>query len=90
VIPWLRERHVRIVATSPGAETPYWDEPWRGPRAVVFGCERHGLPAAWLAAADDCVSIPAHGPVDSLNVAVAAGVVLCETARARTAAALPG
>jgi tRNA G18 (ribose-2'-O)-methylase SpoU len=52
--------------------------------AVALGGERYGLPDVWLAAASEHVSVPAHGPVDSLNVAVAAGVVLCEAARARS------
>jgi RNA methyltransferase, TrmH family len=82
-IAWLREREIRIVATTPAAATPYWKPSYAGAVAVALGGERHGLPAAWLDGADHRVSIPAHGPVDSLNVAVAAGVVLCEAARAR-------
>jgi tRNA G18 (ribose-2'-O)-methylase SpoU len=38
---------------------------------------------AWLHAADEAVAIPMPGPADSLNVAVAAGVVLFEAARQR-------
>lgn len=82
-LAWLREQAIRIVATSPAAATPHWQASYRGAVAVAFGCERHGLPRAWLEAADELASIPAYGPVDSLNVAVAAGVVLCEAARAR-------
>ena len=80
---WLREHEVRIVATTPAASTPYWAPSYAGGVAVAFGSERHGLPQPWLAAASAAVSVPAQGPVDSLNVAVAAGVVLCEAARAR-------
>jgi TrmH family RNA methyltransferase len=83
-LDWLRAREIRIVATTPAARTPYWAPPYSGAVAVVLGSERHGLPAAWLEAADERVAVPAHGPVDSLNVAVAAGVVLCEAARVRT------
>lgn len=82
-LAWLRERGIRILATSPAAVTPYWAASYAGAVAVALGNERHGLPGAWLDAADDHVAVPAHGPVDSLNVAVAAGVVLCEAARAR-------
>jgi TrmH family RNA methyltransferase len=83
VLAWLRERKIPIVATTPGGPTPYWDGTYAGAVAVAFGSERHGLPAGWLEAAAELVVVPAHGPVDSLNVAVAAGVVLCEAARAR-------
>lgn len=80
---WLREREIRIVATTPSAATPYWGPSYVGGVAVAVGCERHGLPREWLEAAEARVAVPAHGPVDSLNVAVAAGIVLCEAARAR-------
>ena len=82
-LAWLRERGIRIVATTPAAPEPYWTPSYSGAVAVAVGGERHGLPPAWLEAAAEQVSIPAHGPVDSLNVAVAAGVVLCEAARSR-------
>jgi TrmH family RNA methyltransferase len=84
-LAWLRARDIRIVATTPAADTPYWRASYAGGVAVALGCERHGLPDAWLEAAAECVAVPTHGPVDSLNVAVAAGVVLCEAARARQA-----
>jgi TrmH family RNA methyltransferase len=84
-LSWLREHEVRIVATTPAAASPYWMPSYDGAVAVALGSERHGLPRVWLDAASEQVSVPAHGPVDSLNVAVAAGVVLCEAARARSA-----
>ena len=83
VLVWLRAREIPIVATTPAAATPYWAPPYAGAVAVALGGERHGLPEIWLEAAAERVAVPAHGPVDSLNVAVAAGVVLCEAARAR-------
>jgi len=86
-LAWLREREIRIVATTPAATNPYWAPSYGDAVAVALGNERHGLPRAWLEAADERVAVPAHGPVDSLNVAVAAGVVLCEAARTRQRAA---
>ncbi|HVS84833.1 MAG TPA: RNA methyltransferase [Gaiellaceae bacterium] len=82
-LAWLRELGIRVVATAPSAPTPYWGVEYTGAVAVVLGGERHGLPAAWLDAADERVAIPMPGPVDSLNVAVAAGVVLCAAASSR-------
>jgi RNA methyltransferase, TrmH family len=89
VLARLREQEIRIVATTPGGPTRYWDASYAGAVAIALGCERHGLSAAWLAAAAEHVAVPAQGPVDSLNVAVAAGVVLCEAARARLQSTLP-
>jgi TrmH family RNA methyltransferase len=88
-LAWLREREIRIVATTPAAAAPYWAASYEGAVAVALGSERHGLPSMWLDAAAEHVAVPAHGPVDSLNVAVAAGVVLCEAARARSRSPAP-
>lgn len=82
-VAWLREHDVRIAAASPGGPSAYWEAELTGRVAVVLGNERHGLPPTWLAAADDVVAIPMPGPADSLNVAVAAGIVLFEAARQR-------
>lgn len=82
-LAWLSERGLRIVATTPTAPEPYWAPSYSGAVAVALGSERHGLPPVWLEAASEHVSVPVLGPVDSLNVAVAAGVVLCEAARSR-------
>jgi TrmH family RNA methyltransferase len=89
VLRWLRAREIRVVATTPAAATPYWAASYSGGVAVVLGSERHGLPGVWLEAAAEQVAVPAHGPVDSLNVAVAAGVVLCEAARMRLRSPAP-
>lgn len=82
-IAWVRAHELRLVATSPAAPTPFWCADYGTAAAVAVGNERTGLARAWLAAADELVSIPLPGPADSLNVAVAAGVVLCEATRRR-------
>jgi RNA methyltransferase, TrmH family len=82
-VAWLRQRGIHIVAASPHASVPYWAATYGGPVAVVLGSERHGVPGVWLDAADETVAIPMCAPADSLNVGVAAGVVLFEAARLR-------
>jgi tRNA G18 (ribose-2'-O)-methylase SpoU len=54
-----------------------------GPAAILVGNVRYGVTRAWLDVADERVAAPVAGPADSLNVAVAAGVVLSEAARQR-------
>jgi RNA methyltransferase, TrmH family len=78
----------RIVVATPDAPQPVWDADLRGPLALVVGNERYGVSDAWVEAADELVSIPMPGPADSLNVAVAAGIVLFEAARTSTRSAL--
>jgi TrmH family RNA methyltransferase len=87
-ISWLREREIAIVAATPAAVRPPWSVDLAAPAALVVGCEKRGLGAEWLAAADERVGIPMPGPaMDSLNVAVAASVLLVEAARQRLAIA---
>ena len=86
-VAWLNARGVRIVVASPDATVPYWEARLAGAVALVFGNERSGVTRRWLGAADESVAIPMDGGMDSLNVAVAAGIVLFEAARQRSIAA---
>jgi len=79
----LRERGVRVLATDPDGEDDLFYLDLSIPSAFVFGNEARGLPAEVAAAADATVRVPTAGPVESLNVAAAATVVLFEWARQR-------
>jgi TrmH family RNA methyltransferase len=80
----------RTVVATPDGAIPYWTADYADATAIVVGNERAGVSDAWLHAADATVRIPLPGPPDSLNVAVAAGVVLFEAARQRAAARAGG
>jgi TrmH family RNA methyltransferase len=82
-ISWLRRQGFRIVVATPEAGRMHWDADFAGATAVVVGNERHGVTRRWLDVADETVGILMPGPADSLNVAVAAGVVLFEAAHQR-------
>ena len=73
-IAFLKERGIALhAALVGGGEAPEV----RGPVAVAIGPEDRGLSDAWAAAADAAVGVPmAEGPVDSLNAAAAAAVLL--------------
>lgn len=90
VLAWVRERGLRLVATSPQAETDYLDQDYAAPVAVAVGAEDVGLSEAILAAADARVRLPMAGRVNSLNVSTAAAVVLFEAVRQRRVAARGG
>ena len=83
IVLWLRGRGIRIVVATPDAGLAYWDGAYAGPVAVVVGSERHGVGDRWNEAADQAVRIPMSAGADSLNVAVAAGIVLFEAVRGR-------
>ena len=82
-IAWLAGHHVSIMATTPESVTDLWDADLGGPTAIVVGAEQYGLSDAWLAAADLRIRIPMAGMADSLNAAMAAGIVLYEAVRQR-------
>jgi TrmH family RNA methyltransferase len=84
VIASVRARSVRTIATVSGpGGTRYDAADLREPAALLFGSEGPGLPDDVVAEADLRVSIPLRGHVESLNVGVAAGVILFEAARQR-------
>lgn len=85
----LRARGVRLVATVPRSGLPMHEVDLRGPTALLLGGEGHGLGADLLAAADAGISIPMQPPVESLNVAVAAGLLVYEARRQRLPAGVP-
>jgi TrmH family RNA methyltransferase len=78
-----RSAGLAIVATVPRGGTSMYDVDFRNPTAVLLGGEGPGLPDDLVAAADVRVSIPMHGAIESLNVAVAAAVLLYEARRQR-------
>ncbi|HEX8161361.1 MAG TPA: RNA methyltransferase [Pyrinomonadaceae bacterium] len=83
VTAWCGARGIKVVATDLGAAKSHTEIDWRGAHAVLCGPEGGGLTAEEVAAAGERVRIPMRAPVESLNVAVALGVVLYEAARQR-------
>jgi TrmH family RNA methyltransferase len=84
-IDQARAHHCRLVAATPRDGQPLYDADLRGAVAFVLGAEGAGLPASALDAAAVRVTIPMHPPVDSLNVAVTAGLLVFEARRQRQA-----
>ena len=72
-----------IYAAAGDAETTMWDADLSGGVALVFGAEGKGLRPLVRKTCDGAVSIPLVGTVESLNVSVAAAVLLYEAARQR-------
>jgi TrmH family RNA methyltransferase len=80
-LAWAVGRGVCVAATSARAGTSCWDATLRLPLALLLGSEGAGLPDDVLAAADVQIAIPMTGTAESLNLAVAAGVLLYEVRR---------
>ncbi|HKS28423.1 MAG TPA: 23S rRNA (guanosine(2251)-2'-O)-methyltransferase RlmB [Pyrinomonadaceae bacterium] len=79
----LKERNIWTVGTSADAELDYTEWDWTVPCALVFGGEGAGLHRLVRERCDTLVRIPVRGHITSLNVSVAAGVVLYEALRQR-------
>jgi RNA methyltransferase, TrmH family len=83
---WAAEGRIPVAAASGAASLSCWDADLRPPLALLLGSEGTGLPADLLAAADIRIAIPMAGTAESLNLAVAAGILLYEVRRRRWAA----
>ena len=83
VLDCARKFGLRAVASVPrGGKNPDAID-WTGGLVVFVGGEGPGLPAGVVGACDEQVTIPMQPPVESLNVAVAAGVLVYEARRQR-------
>jgi TrmH family RNA methyltransferase len=83
VAGWLRERGLRVIATRVDADRLHVDADLTGSVAIVLGSEAEGLSDAWRGADVEAVRLPMVGVADSLNVSVAAAVLLYEAWRQR-------
>lgn len=84
LIERLKERNIWTIGTSADAPLRYTDWDWRQPSALFLGGEGAGLHRLVRERCDTLVSIPVRGHLESLNVSVAAGIVLYEALRQRT------
>jgi TrmH family RNA methyltransferase len=78
-----RRHRCRVIATVPRGGHSLYDLDLRGPIAVLIGGEGPGLDQATIEAADEKLTIPMQAPVESLNAAVAAAIVVYEALRQR-------
>jgi TrmH family RNA methyltransferase len=77
----LRSQGYRLWATAVQGGRPFWEIDFCKPTGILFGQEGAGLPKNLLEKADGVCTIPMASGVDSLNVAVAAGLVIYEAWR---------
>lgn len=83
VVAFARRNRLQIVAADGGGAVRHTEADLRRPTLLVVGAEAAGVAPEWLQAADQHVHVPLKAPVESLNVAVAAGVLLFEAQRQR-------
>jgi TrmH family RNA methyltransferase len=78
-----QQQGIQVIATLPTATQTYWQVDLRPPTLILLGNEGAGLSAELAAIADHHVTIPLNAGVESLNVAIAAALMLYEAKRQR-------
>ncbi|MDE6191449.1 MAG: 23S rRNA (guanosine(2251)-2'-O)-methyltransferase RlmB [Muribaculum sp.] len=82
-VRFLKDNGYRIVAASEKVDINYTQVDYTVPVAIVMGAEDTGISPEVLKLCDTFVSIPQFGHIGSLNVSVAAGVIMYEVVRQR-------
>jgi TrmH family RNA methyltransferase len=82
-VDWCRSRSIETICATAKAKRSYTEVDWRQPAALILGAESAGLSAEEIAVANEAIRIPMKGSTESLNVAVAAGILLYEAHRQR-------
>lgn len=83
-LAWCVRKGVKTVSADVGATVLHTEIDWKLARALIVGPESTGLSREQLRMTDESVKIPMQGNVESLNVGVAAAVLLYEAARQRS------
>jgi len=78
-----RRHGCRVIAAAPRGARSMYDVDLTGPCVLLIGGEGRGLSNAIVDAADERIAVPMQPPVESLNAAVAAGVIVYEARRQR-------
>lgn len=83
-IEYLKESGLQIVSCTEKTDSYYYDLDLTQPTAIIMGSEEDGISGEYLKRSDHKAKIPLMGEIGSLNVSVAAGVILYEAVRQRS------
>ncbi|MBN4070637.1 RNA methyltransferase [Olleya sp. AH-315-F22] len=83
IIEFLKENNINIYCAALDASVDYHTQDYTKPTAIIVGTEATGLSDEWLQNATQNIIIPMQGEIDSMNVSVAAGILIFEAVRQR-------
>ena len=83
IISFLKAKHINIYCAALEASEAYHKQDFKKPTAIVVGTEATGLSETWLKNSNQNIIIPMQGEIDSMNVSVAAGILIFEAKRQR-------
>lgn len=82
-IAYLKKQNIAIYSAILQESVPYHTQDYKLATAIVVGTEATGLSPAWREHSTANISIPMGGAIDSMNVSVAAGILIFEAKRQR-------
>ena len=82
-LQYLKDSGFRIVAATEKGDYDYTKADYTGPLCIIMGAEDTGVSYENLALCDEWVKIPMLGTIESLNVSVAAGILVYEAVKQR-------
>ncbi|HLO90784.1 MAG TPA: 23S rRNA (guanosine(2251)-2'-O)-methyltransferase RlmB [Lentimicrobium sp.] len=80
-IEYLKESGLKIVSVSEKGKKLYFEGNLTGPLCLIMGSEEDGVSGEYLSRSDEVLRIPMKGEISSLNVSVAAGILLFEVVK---------
>ena len=83
IIEFLKTKNIRIFCAALQASVAYHTQDFTKSTAIVVGTEATGLSDDWLKESNQNIIIPMQGEIDSMNVSVAAGILIFEAKRQR-------
>ena len=83
IIAFLKANNINIYSATLEASVSYNTQDYSKSTAIVVGTEATGLSEAWLLNSTQNIIIPMQGEIDSMNVSVAAGILIFEAKRQR-------
>ena len=84
IIQFLKRHNIKIYAAALQASKLYTEVDFKESSAIVVGTEATGLSGEWLENSTRNIIIPMNGEIDSMNVSVAAGILIFEAKRQRS------
>ncbi len=82
-LQYLKDSGFRIIAATEKGDYDYAKGDYTGPLCIIMGAEDTGVAYEHLALCDEWVKIPVLGKIESLNVSVAAGILIYEAVKQR-------
>lgn len=82
-ISFLKQHHIAVYSAILQEAVPYYTVDFKKGSAIVMGTEATGLTSLWREESDANIIIPMEGQIDSMNVSVAAAVLMFEAKRQR-------